>query len=371
MNFRRIVFVSSFDYPTRFAHARHGLEMAKAYEKLCSGRFIFLVNAALEPLPVRYGRLFGPFGRRVKKLRLRRVLMPLSLLWFFIRLGVGRETLVVTTDPKIGWLLMPFKRMFGFRCIIELHGVPDARVLAAVTGADALIIPAEGIRSAIIKERPELASRIRVVPNAVDVAAFDAVTDDRHVLRGELGLPDAPVLIGYIGRFEPRGEDKGLRLMIDALRGLPEAHLALVGGTKYEAAAYQDYAESAGVADRVIIVPFVDARLVPKYAKACDILAYVPPSSPFTETETSPMKLYEYMAARRPLVVSDTAALRAITRHDSAYLVTSGDEAAYQEAIKQILQDSADTSRRVLAAYEKVKGNTWNSRADTILDRYL
>lgn len=366
-----VVFVSTFDYPTRFAHARHGLEMAKAYEKLCDGRSVFLVNTALEPLPVRHTRLFGPFGRRVKKFRLRRLLLPVSLLGYFLMFKVGRGTLIVTTDPKIGRLLMPFKRIFGFRCIIELHGIPDDTTLGAVQGADALIVPAEGIRSAMVQRRPELTLRMRVVPNAVDVAAFDAVRDDHHALRRELGLPDAPVLIGYIGRFEPRGEDKGLRLMINALRELPEARLALIGGTKQETAAYEDHARNAGVANRVIIVPFVDAALVPKYAKACDILAYVPPSSSFTETETSPMKLYEYMAAQRPLIVSDTTALRAIVGPDSAYLIPPGDRAAYQEAVREILRDASSASAHATSAYEAVKGNTWEARAKQILNRNL
>ncbi len=75
-----------------------------------------------------------------------------------------------------------------------------------------------------------LDSRIRVLPNAIDLLSYSRPSDDRGILRRQLSLPvDAP-LIGHVGRFTPV---KNHRLLIDAFAALlvesPDARLVLVG----------------------------------------------------------------------------------------------------------------------------------------------
>ena len=103
-----------------------------------------------------------------------------------------------------------------------------------------------------------------------------------------------------MGRFRPGGVDKGVSFMIRGLAQLPERYRMLfVGGIKEEIEEMEALARSIGVFDRVTLRSFVPTDEVPAYACACNILAYVPETIGFMQRETLPMKLLEYMAARR------------------------------------------------------------------------
>lgn len=360
----RLLFISSFDYPSRYAHAIHGMYMAQALAKHLPGKFLFFVNTAVKDIGVPYRTLFGSFGRTVKKLRLRRILAPLSLCFFFLTHPEwrGKGTILYTTDPTFFAVCGFLKKMFGFRFVAECHGTLSNAQKKALQEADTPFFVTEGLLN-----RHSLPNA-RVLPNAVDVEAFDAVTESRESLRKRLYIPEDGLLVGYIGRFEPLGYDKGLTFMIDMLKDTPGVHLLLVGGSKDEVASYTSYAAFRGLSDRVRVVGHVDSSLVPVYAKACDALAYVPQDkNAFFEEETSPMKLYEYMAASRPIIVSDTPALREILASDEAFFIPQGGNDAYVHAFLSIQNNPADAGGRAEKAYARVRANTWDERARHIL----
>src|SRR3989344_3778924 len=368
MKGKRFVFVSSFGYPSRFAHALHGLHMARVFSKRFADRFLFFVNVAeagaLEDVPHRL--LFGQLGRSIKKLRLRRIFLPFVLAFFFFRNRSwrGPNTILYTTDPALFGLCAWLKRLFGLSLVVECHGTLTPRQVRVLDKVDLAVFVTEGLRSEYVAS----ARKAITVPNAVDMAAFSAVQDDKHALREKLGLPRDATLVGYIGRFEPLGYDKGLRLMFDALAELSSVRMVLVGGAKKEVEAYEKYARERRIDARVRIVGHVDPVRVPEYAKACDILAYVPSEkNEFFGRQTSPMKLFEYMAAGRPIVVSDTPAMREVLGPDEAFFVEQGSLQAFTDAIRAIHDDPKEAERRAQTALKHVQTNTWEQRVQRIV----
>lgn len=366
MSATSFVFVSTFDYPTRFAHALHGLAMARAFSALLGGRFLFFVNTARRPPRVEHIELFGVWGRRVKKLRLRRFLILPRLFFFFLFRREWRGADLYTTEPGLYLSLFILRALFGGRTVFECHG-RGREYMWALSRADHVFFPTQTLRDDFIQGAPQAESKARALPNAVDTQAFSAVSSDITALRAELRLPPG-FLVGYIGRFEPLGFDKGLKLMIDALATLRhDTHLILVGGVGREVAAYEAYARAAGVLERVTIVPHVDASLVPKYAKAVDVLAYVPPKNTFTEEETSPMKLFEYLASGRPVVVSDTAAFRAIVGED-AWLIEPDSVHAFVKTVRHIRAHPLEAEEKAARALARAASLTWENRARAIVE---
>ncbi len=370
----RFIFVSAFDYPTRFAHALHGLHMARAFAARLGNSFLYIVNTAVEQEElsgIRYRRLFGRSGRRVKKLRLRRLLVPLSLLYIFIT-QKAHGSVMYTTDPVLFAPLVFMKRFFNYTFACECHGTLTPKQSAIVAQhADAIFFVTASLKNDWIAAHPHAAHKAHLLPNAVDISAFEKVPDDKAALREKLDLPLDKTLVGYVGRFEPLGADKGLHLMIDAVSSLPEeVTLVLVGGAKNEIAHYADYIASKGLADRVTLVPHVASSQVAQFEKACDILAYVPSAGgAFFEKETSPMKLFEYMAADRPIIVSDSPAMREILDDSSALFVKPGSQAEFVHAIEHLIHSPDHGAGLAASALKKVSRNTWERRAQEVLER--
>jgi len=82
---------------------------------------------------------------------------------------------------------------------------------------------------------------------------------------------------------------------------------------------------------------------------------------------TSPLKLFEAMASGRPVIASDLPSIREILTHDeNALLVPPGNAHALAAAIERLLSDSALSARLAARAFEDVKGNSWDRRAEAI-----
>jgi len=83
-----------------------------------------------------------------------------------------------------------------------------------------------------------------------------------------------------------------------------------------------------------------------------------------TERHTSPLKVFEAMAAGRPLVVSDLPSSREVLRPDeNAVLVTPGDAPALSAALRRLLEDPAFSRRLAAQAWRDASAYTWDARA--------
>jgi glycosyltransferase involved in cell wall biosynthesis len=361
----KLIFLSTFDYPTRYAHALHGLSMARAWNKLLGDNFLFLINTTVkseELSPIHYQTLFGPIGRRIKKLHLRSILLPFVLVWFFVHNSSwrGRGTTLFVNDPNLFWLAAFIKTLFGVRIILECH-----ESFIRNTQADLIVFTTHAMEKNFLQHQK---AKTLVLPNAVDISMFDSVVADKETLRKELALPLTHTLVGYVGRFEPQGFEKGLLTMFEALPQLPDVVLVCIGGSKKEIEEYKAHAERLGVTKQALLVPYTPHERIPSYTKACDILAYVPSATnSFFETETSPMKIFEYMASKRPIIVSDLPTIREVLDESSALFVSPGKSETFVDAVTKLRAEPVFAAALAQRAYAQVAKNTWERRARDLL----
>jgi glycosyltransferase involved in cell wall biosynthesis len=317
---------------------------------------------AIEAAPVR-----GPqFARRI------------GYLSFALGRALGRDKadVLFTRDLGVAAMFLRVPRAMRPPVVYESHGFAP-EVSAELPGLVSTARPASaaklkrlGEREALVWRQAEgyvtitraladrLAERFGPRPNL-------AVVPDGVRLKPQRvwsPLPDEP-LVAYAGHLYAW---KGVDVLLDALARVPSARGLVAGGHEAEAdiGRLRARAHQLGIADRIEFAGLVAPAAVPGLLERARIL--VLPNLPSTTSSyfTSPLKLFEYMAAGRAIVASDLPALREVLRHgDNAILVAPGDPEALAAAIQQLLDDPDRAGRIARTAFGDAAAFGWDQRA--------
>ena len=206
--------------------------------------------------------------------------------------------------------------------------------------------------------RPE---HVVAAQNAVEVRwlSLNIAQDDA---RRRLSLPQERQILVYTGRFY---KWKGLDVLPAACEKMLEVECYVVGGPKNE------FIEASGVSDippNLHIMPGCENGEVPYWLAAADVLVVMGTrKNEGAYRYRSPMKTYEYMAMRRPTVVSSAPALRAIVGPDEALFYEPDDADDLARKVKEALVGGTAIVGMVARAHERVQSWTWKDRAQKIL----
>lgn len=177
------------------------------------------------------------------------------------------------------------------------------------------------------------------------------------------GTSGGPPVVGYAGHLYPW---KGVDILIEALKELPAVRGLIIGGHPGEAdlARLRGLARAAGLAERVEFTGLVPPAEVRTHLRRADLLVLPNPAHTISARYTSPLKLFEYMAAGRPIVASDLPAIREIVQDGrNGLLVEAGNPAALALAIQRLLDDRALATRLATCAFADARLYTWENRA--------
>ena len=120
--------------------------------------------------------------------------------------------------------------------------------------------------------------------------------------------------------------------------------------------------------DRVRFVDRVPNADVPTWLAAFDVAVMPGRRTQHFAYETSPLKLFEYLAAGLPVVAIDLPSMRLVLRDgENALLADPDDPAALPGAISRLLSDSALAECLAERGRRDVEGMTWAARAERIL----
>lgn len=225
----------------------------------------------------------------------------------------------------------------------------------------------EGLRSDIVA-RGIASSKVTVIPNAVDIEAFEPGGQPDAELKRQLSL-DGRTVIGFIGSFYAY---EGLDLLLQALPLLLQRNadisLLLVGGGPQEHA-LKNQARRLGVADKVVFAGRVPHGEVKRYYDLVDVLAYPRYSMRLTELVT-PLKPLEAMAQGRLLVASDVGGHRELIAHDeTGWLFTAGSVDALVASLEKLIARRGEwprlrnAGRRFVEEHRNWRGSVVGYRA--------
>jgi glycosyltransferase involved in cell wall biosynthesis len=287
---------------------------------------------------------------------------------FFGRLLLRREwwqpRLLLTREPRV--VVMSRLTRPRRRVIFEAHDLGDLPGRVSNRRGPRLQRLALRLADGVVTVTNAGASRLRaagVGPDRLVVApdAADTVAGaDPH--RGF----SSPARIVYVGSLY---DDRGCDLLIEMLGRVDGAVLTVVGGPADRLPALRALAEARGVTRRVSLRPPVPHADVPGILVGADILALPMRPGPVGDVFASPMKLFEYMAAGRPIVAADLPTLREIVDDRHVFFFRPGSATALAQKVEEVLADPAEARRRAACALELLETrHTYEERGRRIRD---
>ena len=246
--------------------------------------------------------------------------------------------------------------------LFEAHELPSgirAKVLREVDGVVAIT---KALKQDLITELRIDNDKILVAPDGVPEAWIQDFTGKRDA-RGQLGLDTEVPYVMYTGSLDREVYADTLDILIDIARALEgEAQLIQVGNPpfhKHRSIQLPRNLEFLG------LHPLESIRV---FQAAADVLLIPYSSQKRFVKYMSPLKLFEYMAAGRPIVAFDLPVLREVLIDKvNAILIRPDDPLAMADGIRLVLADSELGNSIADNAREQVKAYTWEKRAKMIV----
>jgi len=259
---------------------------------------------------------------------------------------------VFTRDIAIACIFL------AFRChvIYESHKPPMNRIAQYLFkkfirhNMSNLIVISEGLREYYVRKYPKFIRKMVLQPSVVNVYKYNlALKQDKKILKKELALDNDKKLVMYTGSLY-KGKD--FDQFCDAAKLFPEYNFVCIGGTGDEISKYK--VKYAGI-NNIQYVGHVDNSLIANYQVCADILFYpLSKENPIIEY-TSPLKAYEYMAAKVPIVSSDLGGGGFPLNDGNCYLYSPGDYNTVYRAIVSVFALKNMTKEKVEKAYSMVR----------------
>ncbi|MBI5569079.1 MAG: glycosyltransferase family 4 protein [Desulfomonile tiedjei] len=183
----------------------------------------------------------------------------------------------------------------------------------AFRGADRVVVTAPAMRISVSERLPEVADRIRVIPNYVDTDTFRPLGP----------AADRPSLV-FVGRIAP---EKNLEALLQAVEPLGVA-LTLIGEGKLRPELHEKFAALDG---QVTWEGNIPNRQLPEYLNRAGM--FVLPSF----YEGHPKALLEAMSCGIPVIAANSPGIREVVEHRRTGLLCGTDPLSIRSSIEELM----------------------------------
>ena len=282
-------------------------------------------------------------------------------LGLLLKLGYLKKGSVYSRDPVSAFILGRFNPSFCY----EVHDSPKKTWLNKVmlNGVNKLAVTNTWKKQKLMDDFGCDEHKMLIIHHGVDVEKY-AHLPEKNEAHNKTGLSKGKRYIIYTGHLF---EWKGVYALARSSRFLDEdTEIVLVGGTKGDVEKMQQFLDREQLT-RVRLTGFKQRSDMLHYAACADVMV-IPTSGQFNigKYESSPLKLFEYMAAGKPIVATDLPAIRDIVDESMVYFCEPDKPSHLSQMIKEALKDMETT--KIQNALRFVKKNTWEARAKKIID---
>ena len=361
----RLLYATSIVYPSGLANRLQTFAMAAAFSKKL-GQENFFLGAQKTNIKIPGVRIIDfNSGRSVK------------LGWLCMKFAkVEGITHVHSREAKLLFAMIFYNKFFfrkNIKFIYEVHTVYDRnfkdRFAEKFVSRNSYCVTylTNFLKKDHTKRFSYTPKKSIVSPDGVDLSVFDiSVSKDQS--RKLLNIPVDKKVLVYTGRFKTMEMEKGLEDIFKALSILPpEIVFVAMGGKPRHMDYYRKLSEDMGLKERVFFIEHLNQDMVAVCQKAADILLMPYPDMLHYRYYMSPLKMFEYMASKRPIIATDLPSVREVLNENNSVLVPPGSPEAISKAIKLLLSDEKFSSEIAERAFIDVGNYTWDKRAERIL----
>ena len=295
-----------------------------------------------------FNRLLGYMGRPGFYLN------NLAFVYAMRRVPVDRDAIIYTRDP---FMVFWYGRK-GYKTVYDAHNFPENHsglFVRMVKCANKIVCNSPGTTAEFTKRGFK---NVLTVHNGVDLSKFATAPDNGH---------SDTKLITYVGHLYPW---KGIDTVMEAaslMKSDSSARFQIIGGTESDIAKYRGRAESESLSN-ISFIGHKRQSEIPAFLMSSDILLLPNvPISKESESYTSPIKMFEYMASGVPIIASDMPSIRSVLTDDTALFFKAGNAASLVSAIRFVLGNGVVASVKAGKASEEARKYSWESRAEKIL----
>lgn len=207
--------------------------------------------------------------------------------------------------------------------------------------------------------------KIAVIPNGYNCQFLERHLQAALEWRSRLLPSREDRLVVYAGALYPF---KGIDLMLEAAERLPQVHFAIAGGPLEQQHHYQGQIQQRHLRN-VKFLGFLGQQSLAALLQAADVLAH-PHLSGRAASFTSPLKLFDYLAAGTPVVATKIASLRALQRENAiAAWCEPDDSREFQQALEAVLRRYPWRPQGYSQGPDYVRPFSWEGRIQRILSR--
>jgi glycosyltransferase involved in cell wall biosynthesis len=374
----RIAYLARSIVPSRNANSVHVMKACQGYVRL-GHRVTLWLPAWREGVEPGVGDLHDFYGVE-PSFAVRRVPMPsrrrLQAAWLSavipLLARIGRPALVHSRSLTAAWGAACLLRM---PTLFETHGPRPENPrrgwlfdeLAASPHLRGVVVITRALASLVAPRLPPAANLI-VAPDGVD-AAWLTGAPTREEARQGLGLAgEARRIAVYTGQLYA---GRGVGLILEAARRRPDHLFALVGGRPGDV---ERCRERAGGLGNVLVAGFRPPAEIPAWLAAADALLM-----PYAERVAvagggdtaawaSPMKMFEYLAAGRPILASTLPVLgEVLTDGANALLLPHDRPESWSDALARLAAEPLLADALSARARRDAEGYTWEERSRRLL----
>lgn len=358
----KLLYISNSIIPSQYANSVHVMKMSQALQQ---NDFEVELVCYTQNKNFDNDEIFSKYGIDTKfKLKpfyltnLRAKFFQKFFSILLLLLNYDKKSLVYGRDVYGVYLAS----LLGFEIIYESHGIPTTKLYSFV---EKLVLKSKKLKKFVVisDKLKEIYLASRLVKDENKILVLHDGADEIDLSQSKINLGDS-FHIGYVGSLYYEG--RGVDIILEIAKLNPNFTFHLIGGKDEEVKYWKTIAT-----DNIKFYGFLPHSEASKYLLSFNVVLMpyqkdlkLADNKVNTSSWMSPMKMFEYMAAKKAIVSSDLPVIREVLNENNSILVEPGNIQDWSKAIQKLSENELLRNQLATNAHNNfIKYYIWRKRA--------